>query len=297
MIRSIALVPILLAAGCRSAAQQAPAFDGAQALAWVRHQVDAGPRVPNTAAHRSVGDWLVAELRRRADSVEVQSWVHVTGEGDSLRLRNVIARFRPADPNRVLYVSHWDSRPTSDQEPDPARRAQPTPGANDGASSTAMLLGVADALRRTPPSMGVDLLFTDGEDWGDFSTSDALIGARYFAQHLPPGYRPLFAVVWDIIGDPRSRYVPESSSARASPEVVERVWNAAREIGLGRVFRTSGSRAYTDDHLPLIEAGIRAIDVIPEELPPYWHTLADTADKISAQALQNIGRLALYLIR
>lgn len=297
MIRGLALIPFLLLAGCSSAAQQAPAFDGAQALAWVRHQVDAGPRVPNTAAHRTIGDWLVAELRRRADSVEVQAFVHVTRAGDSLQLRNIIARFRPADASRVLYVSHWDSRPTSDREADSARRAQPTPGANDGASSTALLLGVADALRRTPPTMGVDLLFTDGEDWGDFSGPDALIGARYFAQHLPAGYRPLFAVVWDIVGDPRSRFIPESNSARASPEVVERVWNAARDIGLGRVFRNSGTSYYTDDHLPLIDAGIRAIDVIPEELPVYWHTLADTPDKLSAQALTNMGRLALYLLR
>lgn len=297
MTRVPALVLILMALGCRRSAPQAPAFDAVQAMRWVEHQVAAGPRVPNSAAHRAIGDWLLAELRLRADSVEEQAFVHVTRAGDTLRLRNIIARFRPAEPGRVLYVSHWDSRPRADKESDPARRSQAVPGANDGASSTALLLGVADALKRTPPSVGVDLLFTDGEDYGDdFSGPDALIGARYFARHLPPGYAPLYAVVWDMVGAAAEGFRREGYSVRSAPEVVDRVWRAAEEIGLGRLFRAGEGESLLDDHVPLIEAGIRAIDVIGW---PYdhHHLTSDTPDKLSVRTLESVGRLALYLVR
>jgi len=287
---------LILCAACRSSSSQAQQFDGEQALRWVEHQVAAGPRVPNTAAHRAIGDWLVQELRARADSVEVQDFVHVTQRGDTLHLRNVIARFRPADPERILYVSHWDSRPTAENDPDPAKRGMPTPGANDGGSSTAVLLGVADALKLQPPAFGVDLLFTDGEDWGDFSGPDALIGTRYFARNLPAGYRPLFAVVWDMVGDHDQVFPQEGYSLERAPEVVERVWSAASEIGLGRVFPGRQGSYVTDDHVPLLEAGIRAIDVIDLQYAD-WHTTTDTPDKVSAESLANVGRLALYLLR
>jgi hypothetical protein len=295
------LTALLLAVvACRGGSSEAQQFDGEQALRWVEHQVAAGPRVPNTAAHRAIGDWLERELRASADSVEVQAFMHVTREGDTLRLRNFVARFRPAVSERVLFASHWDSRPRADQDPDPTRRTTPVPGANDGASSTAVLLGVAHALRRQPPSLGVDLLFTDGEDWGDdFSGPDALIGARYFAQHLPAGYRPLFAVVWDMVGDRDQSFEQEGYSVDRAPEVVERVWSAASEIGLARVFRSRGGGYTTDDHVPLLDAGIRAIDVIDccAERYPWWHTTQDTPDKLSARSLANVGRLALYLVR
>lgn len=295
-----ALAALALVLACRGTSKLASQqFDGRLALRWVEHQVEAGPRVPNTPAHRAVGDWLIAELRARADTVEVQAFTHVTqgGGGDTLRLRNIIARFRPAEPNRVLYVSHWDSRPHADADPDPARRHLPVPGANDGASSTALLLAVADVLRREPPAVGVDLLFTDGEDWGDdFSGPDALIGSRYFAQHLPEGYRPLFAVVWDMVGERDQQFEQEGHSVSRAPEVVERVWRTAEDLGLRRVFRARQGIPIADDHLPLLDAGLRAIDVIDIDYAAH-HTTADTVDKISAESLARVGRVALALVR
>ena len=292
-----AVVALALAAACRGTSSLASQqFDGRQALRWVEHQVAAGPRIPNTAPHRAVGDWLVAELLARADSVEVQAFTHVTRDGDTLQLRNIIARFRPVEANRVLYVSHWDSRPHADQDPDPAKRRLPVPGADDGASSTALLLGVADELKRRPPAVGVDLVFVDGEDYGDFDGPDVLLGSRYFARNLPAGYRPLFAVVWDMVGDRDQRFEQEAYSLERAPEVVERVWSAAADLGLRRVFRARRGIPITDDHIPLLEAGIRAIDVIDLDYD-HWHTTSDTPDKLSAESLANVGRVALALVR
>lgn len=273
-------------------------FDAAAALGYVQKQVAFGPRVPGTAAHRATGDWLVAELRRRADTVFVQEWVHTTTDGKRLPMRNVFARFRPADTKRVLYVAHWDTRPVSDQESDPALAAQPVPGANDGGSGVAILLGVADALKKSAPAVGVDLLFVDGEDWGSFDTGlDVLIGSKYFAQHLPdPSYRPMLGVLWDMVGDSIPVFEQEAHSVAAAPEVVQRVWLTAQRLGHEAVFSNRAGLAITDDHVPLIEAGLRVIDVIDLDYP--WHHLTgDTPDKVSAKTLGIVGDVALAVIR
>lgn len=282
--------------------EAAQRFDAAQAMRWVEFQVGAGPRVPGTAGHRAVADWLEKELRARADSVEVQAFTHVTAAGERLPLKNLLARFRPSDPSRVLYVTHWDTRPVAESDPDLAKRKLPIPGANDGASGTAMLLELADALKRMPPSVGVDLLFVDGEDYGSFeaadSLKDVLIGARWFADHLPAGYQPLFAVLWDMVGGRDQKIYQEGNSLDRAPEVVERVWRAADDLGLGGMFRRLNGGYITDDHVPLLEKGIRAIDVIGFENYRSWHhTTQDTIDKVSAATLADIGRLALALLR
>jgi glutaminyl-peptide cyclotransferase len=285
------------AAGAATAA--APTgFDGAAALGFVRSQVEFGPRIPGTPAHKAAGDWLVAQLRQRADTVVVQEWLHTTADGKRLPMRNILARFRPAESKRVLFVAHWDSRPRADRETDPAKAALGVPGANDGGSGVAILLGVAEALKRAPSTTGVDLLLVDGEDWGSFDTNtDVLIGSRYFAEHLPqPGYTPLFGVLFDMVGDASPKFEQESNSIRGAPEVVQRVWSTAQRMGHGAIFSNREYGPITDDHVPLIEKGLRVIDVI--DLDYAWHhTTEDTLDKVSMATLQVVGDVALTLIR
>ena len=297
MSRSIAiLLSALLGCGAGNAAQQE--FDGARALSYAQAQVDFGPRVPNTDGHRRAGDWILEQLRGRADSVEVQEFTHVTVDGDTLQLRNFIGRFRPELSERIMYLAHWDTRPRSDQSRNVGEQRLPVPGANDGASGVALLLGVADVLAQRPSDYGVDLVFVDGEDYGDFGVGkDVLIGAKYFATSLDPSQFPLFAVVWDMIGDADLRILQEGHSVSRAPEVVERVWNMARELGHGRVFRPTVRSAITDDHVPLLDVGVRAINVIDLDYSPYWHTPNDTMDRISVESLQIVGDVAVALLR
>jgi Zn-dependent M28 family amino/carboxypeptidase len=293
--RMTSLLLILLACGSGSTARRE--FDGAVAMGYVEAQLAFGPRIPNTAGHRNAGDWLLARLRERADSVVVQAFTHVTVEGDTLALRNFIGSFQPERPDRILYVAHWDTRPMSDQSANLADRSRPVPGANDGASGVAVLLAVADVLKRAPPSVGVDLVFVDGEDYGDWLVrADVLLGSRYYAAHPVGPARPLFAVVWDMVGDRDLRFLREGHSLAGAPEVVERVWAKARELGYERVFSPTVRTPIEDDHVPLLRAGIRAIDVIDLDYP-YWHTPDDTIDKISVESLQIVGDVAVALLR
>ena len=298
MIRFAAAI-LLLALGCGARGPSVREFDGEVAYGYVVTQVEFGPRIPNTEAHRRTADWIRERLEATADTVEVQAFTHVTVDGDTLQLWNFIGRFRPDLAERILYVAHWDTRPRADQSPNLGDQRLPVPGANDGGSGVAVLLGVADALLARPPDVGVDLLFVDGEDYGDFAVGqDVLLGSRHYAATLAEnGPRPLFAVVWDLVGDRNLEIYEEGNSASRAPEVVERVWRIARdELGYDDVFHDEVLYTVTDDHIPLLDAGIRAIDVIDLDYP-HWHTTDDTVDKVSAQSLQVVGDVAVAVIR
>ena len=282
---------------CRDQPRPPQEFDGAAAFEYIKTQVGFGPRVPGTAAHRQMGDWLDSLLRQRADTVVVQSWNHVTAGGDTLPLRNFIARFNPSADKRLLLLAHWDSRPVADS-PRSQDSSKAVLGANDGGSGVALLLGVADVLKRTPPAVGVDLLFVDGEDYGDFTRTpdDVLIGSRYYAANQLPGPKPLYAVLFDLVADKDLQLYQEGNSLIGAPEVVELVWQTAKDMGYGGYFISSPRHTLIDDHLELQKAGIRAIDVVDFDYPA-WHTQYDTIDKVSAASLQVVGDVSMALIR
>ncbi len=303
MTRRLLSTAALLLAACSGGAPTSREFDGATAFTYLERQVAFGYRIPGTAGHDATAAWLDSLLRQRADTLVVQSWTHLTARGDSLPLRNFIARFNLKATERVLFMAHWDTRPVSDNPSYKGPRT-PVPGANDGASGAAVLLGMADALKKLPPKVGVDLLFEDGEDYGIFEKEkdDVLIGARYYAHNLPPGPKPLYAVLFDMVGDKDLRLYPEGQSLLAAPEVVDLVWTLAREIGHGDVFIDSPATGpyLIDDHVELQKVGIRAIDVVDFNYGPanaYWHTPVDTLDKVSAQSLQVVGDVGMGLIR
>lgn len=292
-------VVVLGIASCGDRKLKAGKFDGESALRYAKAQVDFGPRVPGTESAKRAGDWIVAEMKKRADTVLVQEWTHVTQDGKKLPMRNILARFNPAATERILYVTHWDTRPMSDGSENLGERQLPVPGANDGASGVGLFLALGDALRKNPTTTGVDLLFVDGEDYGEFDEklADVLIGSTYFAKNPPDSaYRPMFGVLWDMIGDRDLVIRKEGFSVQRAPEVVDRVWSKAAELGHDRVFLPVEQGPVTDDHLPLLAAGFRVIDVIDLDYPDH-HRPSDTIDKISARSLSIVGEVAEALLR
>jgi len=147
-------VTVLLMAGCLLAGCALPQFDGERAFRSLERQCAFGPRAPGTVGHAEAGAWLVQTLEGLADEVAVQRFV-TDSRGREIELTNVIASFRPDERERVLLAAHWDTRPVADLDPDPAQRGMPIPGANDGASGTAVLLELA-ALMHERKAIGVD---------------------------------------------------------------------------------------------------------------------------------------------
>ncbi|MBW7998048.1 MAG: M28 family peptidase [Candidatus Glassbacteria bacterium] len=291
---------LLILAGCGGSPSKAGSaevrFDGGLALEAVRAQLAFGPRVPGTEGHAGCAQWMIDEFSRYADSVAADRWDHVTAAGDSLPLINITASFNPSERKRVLLCAHWDTRPVADQDPDPAKRGSPIPGANDGGSGTAVLLELAHVFAANPPGVGVDLVLFDGEDYGDFNAgTDVLLGSLRFAAHNRR-YRPRLGILLDMVGDADAEFPYEGYSWQWLNRDVELVWDTAHELGYGNYFVRQQGTHVIDDHVPLFKAGIHCIDVIQMGLP-YWHTHGDDIDKLSAATLEAVGRTVAEVVR
>lgn len=282
-----------------------PTFDGEVAMELVHRQVNFGPRVPGTDGHRAQLEWMLSRLDSLETEVVADTFAHVTESGDSLTLVNVLGRFAPEESRRILLLAHWDTRPTSDEAADSADRAVPVPGANDGASGTAVLLALAEVLSDTPPPVGVDLLLVDGEDYGP-EVQDMLLGARRYAEVFESeadvvygGVRPVYGVLLDMVGDADPRFPVEGISAQFANAVVGKVWRAAERLGYEDTFPSAVGRNLTDDHVPLIEAGLPTANVIDFTYGPgngYWHTPQDVPDHVSATTLGMVGEVITELV-
>ena len=273
-----------------------PPFSGRNAHALLVRQTQFGPRVAGRAGHAAQLAWMTRHLRDRADTVLVQSFDHTDSENRTVRMSNVLARFNPSARDRVLLLAHWDTRPTADMDPD--RPKEPIQGANDGASGTAVLLELASVLSSHSPPIGVDLLFVDGEDYGP-GEPDMYLGAKHFAANRPEGFQPLYGILLDMVGDATPHYPIEGNSQEMAPEVVDRVWSVAEQIGLGGMFPRRVGTFITDDHIPLNRAGIRTINIIDFDYGPdngYWHTHEDRVENTSPAGLEAVGRVLLALI-
>ena len=289
-LRTIPLVLLLLTetlvlSGC-SAQSSPPRFDSARAFAVLQKQCDFGPRPVGSAAHDRLRDYLAGELRKYADSVELQSFQHVRS-GKTYKLSNVIAKFGSADAPGVLLCAHWDTRPTADEELDAADRKRPILGANDGASGVAILLELARMFHERPPAIPVTIVLFDGEDFGP-TRKDMFLGSRYFAAGLgdKPGLR--YGILLDMVGDKELEIYREANSQAGAGFVVDKIWSVASSLGHSSTFKDEVKYTISDDHVPLIEAGLPCADVIDFDYA-YWHTLDDTVDKCSAESLKIVG--------
>ena len=275
-----------------------PAFDRNRAFADLETQVAFGPRIPGSDGHAEQLEWLHAQLEALADTVFLDPFQYVTDEGHELDLTNVIARFGPADGSRLLLLTHWDTRPKADQSFDEADRELPVSGANDGASGTAVLLELARMFSEQAPPGGVELLFTDGEDYGP-STEDMFLGARHYVAGIGSENPPNFGILLDMVGDADPNFPVESYSMEGAGQVVQRVWGIAAELGYRRFFPMGRSVRVVDDHVQFIDAGIPVADIIDFDYGPsngFWHTPRDVVENTSAQTLFMVGDVVAEVV-
>ncbi len=300
----IGLIGWFLLCGTAASTQQAPYFDGARAFELLEEQVAIGPRYPGSPGHADLVSMLTDYLEPRAHELVFQhtSRDHPYQDG-ILPIINIIARFNPDARKHVLLLAHYDTRDIADHDPDPGNRDQPILGANDGASGVAILLLLADIFAGDNPPIGVDLLFVDAEDLGRAGDlNNFSLGTKAFLPEMNDllnGTRPQYAVLVDMVGDSELSLPIEYHSWRDAREVVTRIWNLAEDLGYDQFRFEMGSAIY-DDHVPLLEAGIPAVDIIDFDYPNaeenYWHTLEDTADKCSAESLEVVGTVLTALI-
>ena len=275
-------------------------FDSARAYSYLVRQTQFGPRDPGSTAHERCLKFLREELGKYADVVVPQTFSYSVPQWKSVQLTNLLASFNTRATNRLFISAHWDTRPWADQDPEKKNWTKPISGANDGASGVAIILELARQLKQFPPAAGVDLMLFDGEDLGTSGLRDSYcVGAQHFAKNRPPGFTPRFGVNIDMVGDRNLEIEREQNSERLAPDIQNLIFSTARRLMLPG-FIDSPGHEITDDHLPLNDVGIPTVDLIdfnyPDASNKYWHTMADTPDKCSAESLGSVGTLLLEII-
>lgn len=259
-----------------------PQFSGEKAFTLIEEQLKFGPRTPGSAAHKQLVTWASQYFSDYGWKIQIEEVYR------GQYIRNLIAD-KGSGPKWILLGAHYDSRMIADQDPQYPVVQQAVDGANDGASGVAVLLELARVLE-IPDGYRITLVLFDAEDQGRIPGWEWIMGSRYFAETL--GSHPDAVVIVDMVGDSSLNLPREINSDDA---LQTEIWNTARELGYGSMFKDEMGYSILDDHTPFLELGIPAVDIIDFDYP-YWHTTQDTMDKVSAASLEAVGRTLQYWI-
>jgi hypothetical protein len=284
-----------------------PEFSADSAYAFIKKQVDFGPRVPNTYGHAETRKYLESKFREYAgaNAVFAQEFTSPGYSGKDLQMANIIAAFNTSASDRIMLCAHWDTRPRADE--DTARTADYIAGADDGGSGVGVLLELARVFSDQNPPIGVDIVLFDGEDYGtQGDLKNYFLGSRYWAQNPPvPGYKPRFGILLDMVGATDAQFPKENYSMNYAPNLVEELWQIAEGKGYGHYFLNEQGAGVLDDHYIVNQyTDIPVIDIINHTsntegnivFAEHWHTHRDDMPIIGKETLQAVGDVLLELI-
>lgn len=277
---------ILILAGCLALAAQARDFSGPRAMEYARKAVSFGPRPPGSAALRGLRAYILAQLKLRGCEVTQDSFTGQTPLG-GIPMINIIARFPGKSGRAVVFTGHYDTK---------SMPGIHFVGADDGGSSTAFLLEMAEALQGMPRQDDVYLVWFDGEEaFGKWSDTDSLYGSRHLAERWAADStlsRIKALINVDMIGDKDLDIMEEQNS---SPDLRKLIWDTAERLGYGKYFVDQGGPT-EDDHIPFLRMGVNAVDLIDFD-KSYWHAPEDTIDKLSPHSFEVVGTVLMEVLR
>jgi glutaminyl-peptide cyclotransferase len=283
LLVALALVSLLAGPLTVESAETA-GFSGGRAYEDLRRLVAFGPRPAGSKALAETRQWIVRQLGQEGVRVEEDAFLASTPVGN-LPMTNLIAKFPGTRPQVVVVAGHYDTKRFDDF---------PFVGANDGGSSAAFLMELARCLAHRKRTLTYWLVFFDGEEAVErWSAADSLYGSRHLVQKLSASgelshLEALLLV--DMIGDARLAIKREYNS---TPWLTDMVFETARRLGYGKYFLES-QIAVEDDHVPFVNAGVAAVDLIDLDYGPnnrYWHTAQDTLEHCSPLSLTIVGRV------
>jgi Zn-dependent M28 family amino/carboxypeptidase len=279
---------------------------------FVKSQVDFGPRVPNTDAHSQAADWLVKKFESYGASVQVQEFDAEVYDGTLVSLKNIIASYNSSAKKRILLAAHWDTRPFADRDSEDTYAK--IDGANDGGSGVAVLLELARIINsRTPPTVGVDIILFDGEDWGEHHEESSVatpqgldswwcLGSQYWSKNKhQSNYSAFYGILLDMVGAPNAEFLYDSVSQQNAGRILSKVWDIAHANGYQNQFKKQiGFTGIIDDHVFVNQyARIPMIDIIDSQggtFTPSWHTQNDNLENISKETLQMVANVLLSVL-
>ena len=275
-MRSLCVILLFAQFSCSTSNQEIQ-FDGQSALLLVEEQMAFGPRIPGSEESRKTAAWVVEKLESSGWETEIQHFIYL-----GTPLMNIIAKSDGVSESKpILIGAHYDTRPYADR--DLNYPEAPVPGANDGASGVAVLIELARVLDRDQLRQPVWLVFFDAEDSGNIDGWDWIVGSSFFADNLTQDLEA--AVIVDMVGDRDLQLYIEKNSDSG---LVQEIWELADQLGYPAFINTP-KYSMIDDHSPFLRIGVPAVDIIDFDYP-YWHTIGDTIDKVSAESLEQVGR-------
>ena len=272
-------------------------FSGEMAYKHIETLVSYAPTEPGTKAIAKAQNYIETLLNGYGWKVSRQSFKDQTPVGEK-RFMNLRARFSPNVDDldwkdgggKLLICSHYDTK---------IIKGINFVGANDGGSSTGVLIELARILSKDPErAKKIEFVFFDGEEAVvDFSATDGLYGSRYYGKYwrsAPKNKKPQSAYVLDLVGDKNMRIDPPVDSPL---HLLSELYSAARQIGKKSLFGIH-STPITDDHVPLNAAGIPALDIIDSNYISgrKWHQEGDDLTSVSSKSLEVIGNVVLQII-
>lgn len=291
-LKYIILIALFYLVGCGK--NSIPRFDGERAYRYLKEQCEFGPRVPGSVAHDECLKYYVKFFTDLGVKPELQRFTALSYTGSFIPMTNVIVRFKGTGSKGCILAAHWDSRPWADKDTSKDAQNKPILGANDGASGVAVLMEIANHLKKKKPKYDVTIVLFDGEDYGvEGDYSNYLLGSKYYAKNLSSPL-PNFGILLDMVGDSVLKIYKEGYSVKFAPALVDTIFSIAKRLNY-TAFIPAVKHYIIDDHLPLNEIGIPTIDIISFEYK-YWHTLEDTPDKCSAKSLEIVGTVVLHLL-
>ena len=271
-----------------AALQTAPksGFDSARAWEHLRKQVSVGPRPSGSPAIVETRKYIIEQLKASGIDAKEQAFIGMTPLGE-VSMANVIGTIPGRRPDRLALASHYDTK---------LFREFRFVGANDGASSTAVLLELGRVLKARQNELTIELLFLDGEEarMPEWRGNDNTYGSRHYVQteQKAGSIKSLRALVLlDMIGD---RDLTIRRDSNSTPWLVDVIWATAARLGHSGTF-SNQLTVIEDDHIPFLRAGVAAADLIDLDNPT-WHTAQDDLDHVSARSLQIVGDVVVAAI-
>ena len=260
----------------------------------VQELVNIGPRPAGSEGAKRTAHWIADQCRAMGYTTRIDEWTESTYSGP-MTFRNVVAK-TPGEDNTqwILLGSHFDTKYLPN--------IPEFEGANDSASSTALLLEIMRAIRGAdiPGGTGLEFVFFDGEECRvAYGPRDGLHGSKHHARGIreagrTDAYRAM--VLLDMIGD---RDLRLTLSGDTPSDLAKTTFRLAEKLGVRDRVGYYPHGAILDDHRPFQKIGIPSINLIDFQFGPdnaYWHTADDSLDKLSTDSLHTVGKLALHLV-
>ncbi|MHB1422440.1 MAG: M28 family peptidase [Gemmataceae bacterium] len=287
----------------REEAAKPVAFDAKRAFGYLETLCAIGPRISGSEGMKKQRQMLEKHFKELGGKIEWQRFT-ATQKSDPRRekvpMTNLIVSWHPDRERRVILCSHYDTRPLADQEKDARDWSKPFVSANDGGSGVALLMELAHHMKDLKTEVGVDFVFFDGEEYVFEEHDEYFFGSKHFGREYRNARGKLYygaAILLDMIGGKKPYFPYDPYSWEHASNLVRAVWDIAGELKCSAFDKEAFGQGMLDDHVPLNQNGIPAIDIIDAKYP-HWHKLSDTPANCSGASMEQVAKvLSVWLQR